>query len=104
MTDADLLNALRDCYDPVLRRNIVELNLVRTAHLTLDEDAPGANIAGVPERYHAEVQLSSPNSDEAAAEQLAAQVRNRLAGLPGISGSKVSLLPPAFPILNTRAK
>ena len=104
MTDADLFDALRDCYDPVLRRNIVDLNLVRTAHLTLDEDAPGANIAGLPAKYRAEVQLAAISSDEVAAAQLIAQVSNRLAGLPTISRASVTLLPPAFPILNTRAK
>ena len=104
MTDDDLLNALRDCYDPVLRRNIVDLNLVRTAHLKLDEDAPGSNIAGVPKKYIAQVQLVATNADEAAAAQLVAQVSNRLAGLPAISQSSVSLLPPPFPILNARGK
>ena len=102
MTHADLLAALRDCYDPLLRRNIVELNLVRSATLTRDEEAPGATIPGVPPRYIAHIQLIAPGTDDAANAQLVAQIENRLAGLPTVSRSTVELLAPAFPILNAR--
>ncbi len=104
MTDADLLHALRDCYDPLLRRNIVDLNFVRMAHLTFDYEAPGATVPGVPPRYVADVHLTAGSSDESEGEQLVAQVSNRLAGLPWISQVRVKLLPPAFTILNTRVK
>jgi metal-sulfur cluster biosynthetic enzyme len=99
MTDADLLAALRDCYDPLLRRNIVELNLVRSAKLTPDPHSPGANISGLPSRFLAQIELSAPTSDEFANSQLAAQIENRLLGLEPISRVKVTLLPPLFPIL-----
>jgi metal-sulfur cluster biosynthetic enzyme len=102
VTQNDLVAALRDCYDPLLRRNIVELNLVRSATLTRDTDAPGATIPGVPPRYVAHVILNAPGSDETANAQLIAQIENRLAGLPAISRSMVELLAPAFPILNAR--
>jgi metal-sulfur cluster biosynthetic enzyme len=94
MTDADLLNALRDCYDPLLRRNIVDLNLVRSATLTLDPEAPGP----IP-RYLAQVTLTAPTSDETANAQLAAQIENRLLGLQPISRAHITLLAPLFPIL-----
>jgi len=94
MTDADLLNALRDCYDPVLRRNIVDMKLVRGAHLTPDTEAPGV----VP-RFVATVSLSAPTSDEGANAQMVAQVENRLLGLEAISRVEVTLLPPLFAIL-----
>ena len=99
MTDADLLAALRDCYDPLLRRNIVELNLVRSATLTPDPDAPGARIVGIPTRLHAHIELTAPTSDEATNAQLAAQVENRLLGLESISRITITLSPPLFPIL-----
>ena len=102
MTDADLVHALRDCYDPLLRRNIVELSLVRSASLNVDHEAPGASIAGLPPRYRVRVELIAPGADEAANAQLVAQVENRLAGMPAISRAEVRLLPPVFPILNTR--
>jgi len=99
MTDADLLQALRDCYDPRLNRNIVDLRLVRSAHLTRDLDAPGSNIPGVPPRYLATLSLTAPTTDEAANAQLSAQIENRLLGLESISRVHITLHPPLFPIL-----
>lgn len=99
MTDADLLRALRDCFDPRTKRNIVAANLVRSATLTLDEDAPGFGIPGVPTRYIAHITLVAPTNDDTLNAQLTAQVENRLAGLETISRSEVRLVPPLFPIL-----
>jgi metal-sulfur cluster biosynthetic enzyme len=99
MSDADLLDALRDCYDPVLRRNIVDARLVRSATLTPDLDAPGASVPGVGPRFLARVTLTAPGSDEIANAQLLAQIENRLLGLQAISRVEVTLLPALFPIL-----
>ena len=99
MTDADLLAALCDCYHPVLRRNIVDLDLVRSATLTPDFDAPGANSPGVPRKFIAHLTLTSPTSDETANAHFRAQVENRLLGLPTISRVELTLLPALFPIL-----
>jgi metal-sulfur cluster biosynthetic enzyme len=99
VTDADFLHALRDCYDPILKRNIVDAGLVRAATLTEDHEAPGANIPGVPPRYIAHITLLAPSVDEAAIAQLRAQIENRLAGLPAISRNTIKLLPAPFPIL-----
>ena len=99
MTEGDLLQALRDCYDPILKRNIVDLGLIRSATLSEDREAPGANIPGVERRHIAQITLVAPAADEAAVAQLCAQIENRLAGLPSISKSKIKLLPTLFPIL-----
>ncbi len=99
MTDADLLQSLRDCYAPALRRNIVEAGLVRSATLTRDNDAPGANIPSVPPRYIAHIILTAPGSDEAANAQLLAQIENRLLGFEAISRVTVTLRPALFSIL-----
>jgi metal-sulfur cluster biosynthetic enzyme len=96
VTDADLLHALRDCYDPILKRNIVDLGLIRAATLALDTAAPGVD---VPPRYIAHVTLVATSTDETATAQLSAQIENRLAGLPQISRTTVTLLPALFPIL-----
>ena len=101
MTDSDLINALRDCYDTVQRRNIVELGLVQRATLELDRDAPGANVRGVPPRYIARVAVRAPGSDEAVNAQFRAQIENRLAGLPEISRVEIDMRPALFPILST---
>ena len=96
MSDADLRHALRDCFDPIQKRNIVDLGLVRSATLQQDTDAPGI---GVGPRYIARVTLTSPGSDETLNAQLEAQISNRLAGLPEISRSEITMLPALFPIL-----
>jgi len=96
VTDADLLQSLRDCYDPILKRNIVDLGLIRSATLKRDDAAPGV---GVPPRYIADITLTAPATDEAAVAQLQAQIENRLAGLPAISRTIITLLPTPFPIL-----
>ncbi len=101
MTDTDLVNALRDCYDTVQRRSIVELGLVQRARLVLDRDAPGANIRGVPARYIARITVRAPSSDDAINAQFRAQIENRLAGLPEISRAEIDMLPALFPILST---
>jgi hypothetical protein len=98
MTEAALLNLLRDCYTP-LARNVVDAGLIKSATLTLDTEAPGASIPGVPPRYRAAITLLAPTSDEAATAQLSAQIENRLYGDPAISTVTIALLPALFPIL-----
>ena len=102
MTQADLLAALRDCYEPLTGRNLLELNLVRSATLIPDTEAPGAGIPGVPPRFIARVTLLARALDEAANAQMRAQVENRLAGLPALSRVEVDVLPPLLPILPSR--
>jgi len=94
MTDDDLLHALRDCYDPLTRRNVVDLKLVRSARLTPDHEAPGQLV-----RFVANIHLTAPSSDEGATAQLVAQVENRLLGLQQISRVLMTLAPALFPIL-----
>jgi metal-sulfur cluster biosynthetic enzyme len=103
MTDADLLRALRDCYDTVQHgKNIVDLGLVQSATLTRDTQAPGASVRGVAARYIAHITLRAPGSDDTRNAQLLAQIENRLAGLPEISRTEFELLPALFPILGGR--
>jgi hypothetical protein len=103
MTKADLLRALRDCYDPLLHRDIVDLGLVESATLSIDREAPGAHVRGLPPRYIARVVLHAPGSDDARNAQLRAQIENRLAGIPELSRSEVQMLPALFPILTLRS-
>jgi hypothetical protein len=98
-TEADLLDALRACFVPALRRDVVTAALVRSARVELDADAPGAGIPGVPPRYIARIQLTAPSTDDAINAQTQAAVENRLLGLPAISRVDLKLSPPLFPIL-----
>jgi metal-sulfur cluster biosynthetic enzyme len=84
---------LRACYDsshPYKRPvNIVDLGLVESLHLSVDPEAPGTGIAGVPQRQVVKVTLLAPSEDEGARAQLAAVVSNRLAGLPQVWRSEI---------------
>lgn len=85
----DILRALEACYDPSLPCNIVDLGLVRTLSVTPDPDAPGAGIPGVPSRHIVSVTLTVTNFSSEAEAQLAAQVKNRLAGLESVSRTEL---------------
>ena len=77
LTESDILLALRDCYDPVLPCNIVDLGLIRSITVTPDPEAPGAQIPGVPPKHHIEIVLTPTQTDEAAEAHLRAQIVNR---------------------------
>ena len=91
LTETDLLRALRDCYDPDLPCNIVDLGLVLSTSITLDPQAPGAGIPGVPQRSRVTVELILSSASEAAEAQMKAQIANRLAGLETVSHTTVSI-------------
>jgi metal-sulfur cluster biosynthetic enzyme len=92
LSEADILLALRDCYDPVLPCNIIDLGLIRSITIAPDDEAPGANIPGVPQRHKIQITLAPTSGDQAANSQLQAQIVNRLAGLETISHTAVTLL------------
>jgi metal-sulfur cluster biosynthetic enzyme len=92
LTESDILTALRDCYDPVLPCNIVDLGLIRSIAVTPDLEAPGTHIPGVPQKHRIAIELTPTQTDEAAQAQLRAQIANRLAGLQAVSQTTITLL------------
>lgn len=98
-SEAELMEALRECFVPALRRDVVSAGLVRSAALELDREAPGAGIRGLPQRFIARLVLWEPGTGEAVNAQLRAAVENRLLGLYAISRVELTTLPPLFPIL-----
>lgn len=92
LTEPQILAALRDCYDPELPCNIVDLGLIRAITLTHDKDAPGTGIAGVPQKYRVHIDLILTNPTEAAEAQLRAQISNRLAGIEAVSHTTIDVL------------
>ncbi|HEX3967987.1 MAG TPA: metal-sulfur cluster assembly factor [Edaphobacter sp.] len=92
LTEPDILAALRDCYDPVLPCNIVDLGLIRSVAITPDLEAAGSGIPGVPQRSKVQITLTPTSEDETANSQLCAQIENRLAGLETVSRTSVTLL------------
>jgi metal-sulfur cluster biosynthetic enzyme len=92
LTESDILTALRDCYDPVLPCNRVDLGLIQLIHITPDPEAPGASIPGVPQKHLIRIELTPTQTDESQNAQLRAQIINRLAGLETISHTTITLL------------
>ena len=92
LTESDILLALRDCYDPVLPCNIVDLGLIRSIAVTPDLEAPGTHIPGVPKKHQVRIELTPAQTDETSNAQLQAQIANRLAGLETVSHTTITLL------------
>ena len=92
LTESDILLALRDCYDPVLPCNIVDLGLIRSIAVTRDLEAPGAHIPDVPQKHKIQIEIIPTQNEEAANGQLQAQIINRLAGLETVSQTEVTIL------------
>lgn len=92
LSEPDIFSALRDCYDPELPCNIVDLGLVRRVAVSPDPNAPGAGIPGVPQKHRVDVDLILTNPTEEAAAQLSAQIANRLAGLDEAGQTTVRIL------------
>jgi metal-sulfur cluster biosynthetic enzyme len=95
LTEATIREALRDCYDPEVPCNIVDLGLVYAIDLAPDPDAPGAGIPGVPPRHrvHISLTLTTPQDpDTPTATQLIAQIQNRLSAFETISRTEVALV------------
>jgi metal-sulfur cluster biosynthetic enzyme len=85
LTEADILEALRVCYDPELRINIVDLGRVEAIQVARDAEAPG-----VDPRAQVLVKLLARNEEQDA--MLSAIVTNRLLGMREISRVSVEFL------------
>ena len=93
LTEPDIRDALRDCYDPAIPCNIVDLGLVRKIHVAADPNAPGTGIAGVPQKCQVTVDLIvTTDAADSAQQHLPAQIANRLAGLETVHHTVVHLL------------
>jgi metal-sulfur cluster biosynthetic enzyme len=92
LTEADVLTALRDCYDPEIPLNIVDLGLVHAVAIAPDPDAPGAGIPGVPFRQRVSISLVLAQIVSPEDTPLIAQIQNRLAAFETISRTEVTLL------------
>lgn len=93
LTEATVREALRDCYDPVIPCNIVDLGAVQTITVTLDPGAPGAGIPGVPPKYSVAIDLvPTTTSDDPGQALLPGLIANRLAGIETIYRTSVRLL------------
>ncbi len=94
LTEEDVLTALRDVYDPELPVNIVDLGLIYRVGVSPDPDAPGM----VP-RFRVAIDVTMTSQGCPAHEVILEKIRNRLAGVPAISATEVTLVwqPPWSP-------
>lgn len=92
MTEHDIREALRVCFDPELRVNIVDAGMLYEVAVASDPDAPGSGIAGVPPRFRIQVKLLKRSLDEDRNALLLEQVRGRLAGMEAVSRADIVLL------------
>jgi len=92
LSESEILSALRDCYDPAVPCNVVDLGLVQSVTITPDPEAPGRGIPGVPQKHRVRIALILTNPTEESAAQLTAQIQNRLAGLEEVSQTTVAIL------------
>jgi metal-sulfur cluster biosynthetic enzyme len=93
LKESDILTALRDCYDPEIPCNIVDLGLIHSITIQPDLQAPGTGIPGVPQKHIISITLTPTNPTEAAEAQLIAQITNRLAGIEAISQTNITIQP-----------
>jgi metal-sulfur cluster biosynthetic enzyme len=87
ITEDDVLTALRDCYDPELPVNIVDLGLIYAVKLMPD---PRSRPAFPRQQVEIEMTMTSRGCPSHA--QIIEHVRNRLAGVPEISETHVNLV------------
>lgn len=87
LTQEDLLTAMRDINDPELPVNIVDLGLVYRVDLDADPDAPG-----LMPRQKVSIDMSMTTQACPAHAMILEQVRNRLAGIQGLSQIEVNLV------------
>lgn len=95
LTEADIRAALRDCYDPEIALNIVDLGLVYSIAIAPDPDAPGAGIPGVPPRHRVHIALTLSqivDAQDSEPTPLIVQIQNRLAAFETVSRTDVILL------------
>jgi len=92
LTEAEILAALRDCYDPEIPLNIVDLGLVHSIAIAPDPNAPGAGIPGVPPRHRIHIALILAQIADLEDTHLVAQIQNRLAAFETVSRTEVTLL------------
>jgi len=92
MTPETIRDALRDCYDPEVPCNIVDLGLVYSVSVEPDPEAPGAGIPGVPARHKVRIGLTLTSKGCPAHTQIIAQIEGRLSAFETVSRTEVNLV------------
>lgn len=87
LAESDILAALRDCFDPEIKLNVVDLGLIYALATGPDPDSTPAW-----PRQWVRITMTLVAADSPASGLILEQVRNRLAGIPDISRIDVDLV------------
>lgn len=87
LTEAEVLTALRDCYDPEVKLNLVDLGLIYKV-----ETGPDPDSAPAWPRQWVKVTMTLTTQQCPASGLIFEQVNNRLAGMQAISKVDVNLV------------
>jgi len=85
ITQEEVLTALRDCYDPEIPVNIVDLGLIYEVRV---QPAEETNASG--DHVEVEMTLTAPGCPSAG--HITDQVKQRLLRIPGVSDARIELV------------
>jgi metal-sulfur cluster biosynthetic enzyme len=85
--ESDILTALRDCFDPEVKVNLVDLGLIYAVETGPDPDSTPAW-----PRQWVKVTMTLTTAESPASGLILEQVNNRLATIPDISKIEVNLV------------
>lgn len=91
LTQQDVLTALKDCYDPEIPVNIVDLGLIYEVRIELD--------SAQPERQNITVDMTMTSPGCPSHAEISQQVKDRLEQMPGVTSATVNIIwtPPWSP-------
>lgn len=87
LTEPQILAALRDCFDPETKLNLVDLGVIYAI-----ESGPDPDSSPVWPRHSVRITMTFPKQDSPANGLVLEQVSNRLAGIPDISKVELNLV------------
>jgi len=87
LSETEILTALRDCFDPEVKLNLVDLGLIYGIETAPD---PDSTPAWPRQRVKVTITLTTPHCP--ASGLILEQVHNRLAGIPDISKVELNLV------------
>lgn len=87
LSEDEIRNALRDCFDPEVKLNLVDLGLIYAI-----ETGPDENSTPKWQRQWVKVRMTLTTPQCPASGLIFEQVHNRLAGIPDISKVEVELV------------
>lgn len=91
LTEQDVISALKDCYDPEIPVNIVDLGLIYEVRIRPNDQS------GTRQNVEVQMTLTAPGCPAHA--EISQQVKDRIEQLPGVDSASVNVVwtPPWSP-------